>query len=76
MKVKDAKEKWCPKAMAWDGSQEVPMVANRDDFGMPSSRCLCLADTCACWVWDKKTGETTIVNIVPDDWQGHCGLAR
>lgn len=81
MTVKDAKKKWCPMARGLVVVNQQPeaaeyMQVNRYSGGDPLDDCMCLADECACWKWDRKTGETTMVNIAPDEWQGHCGLAR
>lgn len=73
MTVKDAKEKWCPMGRnSFEGITGNRLLSDALAGQDPH----CIADECACWKWDRKTGETTMVNIDPDDWQGHCGLTR
>ena len=72
MTIKDAKEKWCPMVQIAIGPMGDIITNRLDQFNNID----CKADECACWKWDRETGETTMANIAPDEWQGHCGLAR
>jgi len=69
MKEEEAKTKWCPMARLSIMNQSIDSVGERE---------LCIASGCMMWTWDtaenKAHSETEGFN--PDDYQGHCGLAK
>ena len=79
MTREEALKLWCP--MAREGGGEFPY--NRIEGERPKYPKLnCLADGCACWVWDHKSiTDGQVVErhgqVLPQvKSEGHCGLAR
>lgn len=91
MTIKESAKKWCPMvrySLANSGGMDP--TTNRHgspgyDYDLNPSYSRCLADECACWVWDKTKimpggivagGPQRYEDLPVEDWQGHCGLAR
>ena len=63
MQKKEARQLWCPMVRYSDGDNH-----NYNRYGANSAvpdQCLCVADLCMMWRWDKKEAYGT---------DGYCGL--
>jgi len=83
MTTEEARKKWCPKVIVIIGPNDPTWqnraVTNRCEIvGNGLGDTCCIADECACWVWDmeKNTDSKTGKTYLQVSWQGHCGLAR
>jgi len=76
MTKQDALTRWCPNFRVITHQGQV--LANRDK----DLTATCIADACACWVWDTKNGiKIGDKNYVPEgtdinELEGCCGLVR
>jgi hypothetical protein len=78
MTRKEAQKKWCQNTQLAVGVAG-DIITNR--FSNTLDSC-CLADGCACWVWDRRYeipsygNEGQPKNLPESKWEGHCGLIQ
>ena len=66
----EARQKWCPFAMAAGSYEDKPAgtgitTFNRSDSGHADKNCMCLGSDCMAWRWHDERNKT-----------GFCGVAR
>lgn len=62
----EARERWCPFAMALTGNRTVSYNRRPED-GAPSIMAHCIASKCMAWRWDIEVHGLPV--------KGYCGLA-
>lgn len=83
MTTEEARTKWCPMVRStvvnlpssnrdWSGATGGIVCNNNPEYAR------CIADECACWVWDRKTEHSygPVKHLPKEQWQGRCGLSK